>query len=85
MQTGTNSVIMAGLIAIMAIATFASIMTAAPSASARPEGFDDRCFPRSDPANREGNTGNTHDAEDQRNPHDDQLGFTKGNPHDECV
>lgn len=81
---------MAGLIAIMAVATFASIMMAAPAAADPtfenvPEGFDLRCFPRSDPENREGNVGDTHDAQDQQNPHDDQLGFTKGNPHDECA
>jgi hypothetical protein len=86
MPKATTSVIMTGLIAMMAIATFASIMMVAPSASAQnfPEGFDTRCFPRSDPANREGNTGNAQDAENPRNPHDSQLGFTKGNPHDEC-
>lgn len=70
----------------MATATFASILMVAPSASAQnfPEGFDTRCFPRSDPENREGNTGNAQDADNPQNPHDVQLGFTKGNPHDEC-
>ena len=85
MQKATYAIFAASLIAIMATATFASILMVAPSASAVPEGFDTRCFPRSDPENREGNTGNTHDAENPHNPHDVQRGFTKGNPHDECA
>ena len=86
MQKAKTSVMMVGLAAIMTIAAFASIMMAAPSASALPEGFDTRCFPRSDPENREGNTGDPHDAGNPRNPHDSQIEghFTKGNPHDEC-
>ena len=29
--------------------------------------------------------GNPHDAENPTNPHDTQLGFNTGNPHDACV
>ena len=40
---------------------------------------DTRCGPHGS------GSGNPHDAENPTNPHDTQLGFNTGNPHDSCV
>lgn len=29
-------------------------------------------------------SGNPHDAQNPQNPHDTQLGYSRGNPHDAC-
>jgi hypothetical protein len=83
-----TSVLMAGLIVMSTIAVTASIIimtSSIQSASAlNTEGKDTRCLPRSEFNGRE-NAGNEHDAENPRNPHDTQLGFDRGNPHDRCV
>ena len=40
---------------------------------------DTRCGPHGS------GSGDPHDAENPHNPHDTQLGFNTGNPHDSCT
>jgi len=58
-------------------------------ASAVDDQKDLRCAPRSEFNGKE-NAGNEHNdangnPDQVQNPHDEQLGKTKGNPHDRCV
>lgn len=81
--TSTNLVIASTLLAtvLMAAAAIALINTTpiAFANSNSDQGKDTRC----DKDNR--GSGNPHDAENPQNPHDTQLGFYRGNPHDECA
>jgi hypothetical protein len=70
--------LVAGLIATLTVATFASI-SSNPTAFAAPQkSKDTRC------AKGTQGTGDPHDAENPTNPHDFQRGVEIGNPHDEC-
>jgi len=77
---------------IAAIALVAGITTSiVPQAfaSAVDDQKDQRCAPRLE-FNGKDNAGNEHNdangnPDQVKNPHDEQNGFTKGNPHDRCV
>jgi hypothetical protein len=81
--TTTNLVIASTLIAtvVLAAAWIALINTTsvAFANSNSDQGKDLRC----DKDDR--GSGNPHDKENPQNPHDTQLGFYRGNPHDECA
>ena len=79
----TNLLISSTLIAtvLMAAASIALINTTslAFANSNSDQGKDTRCD------KDERGSGNPHDKENPQNPHDTQLGFYRGNPHDECA
>jgi hypothetical protein len=82
--TLTNLVIASTLIiaTVLVAAASVALINSTPSAfanTASDQGKDTRC----DKDNR--GSGDPHDAENPQNPHDTQLGFYRGNPHDECA
>jgi hypothetical protein len=81
--TKTNLVVATTLIATVIVAALSIALTnSIPSAFANSnsdQGKDLRC----DKDDR--GSGNPHDKENPQNPHDTQLGFYRGNPHDECA
>jgi hypothetical protein len=66
------------VVAAMIAATAAMAITPIVSMSAFAV-KDTRCGPHGS------GSGDPHDAENPTNPHDTQLGFNTGNPHDDCV
>ena len=80
--TSTNLIIASTLLAtvLMAAAAIALINTTSLAfANNSDEGKDTRC----DKDDR--GSGDPHDEENPQNPHDTQLGYDRGNPHDECA
>jgi hypothetical protein len=82
--TTTNLVVARTLIATVVLAALSialtnSIPSLAFANSNSDQGKDLRC----DKDDR--GSGNPHDKENPQNPHDTQLGFYRGNPHDECA
>jgi hypothetical protein len=81
--TTTNLVIASTLLATVVLATasiaFINTTSVLFANGNSDQGKDLRC----DKDDR--GSGNPHDAENPQNPHDTQLGFNRGNPHDECV
>jgi hypothetical protein len=81
--TTTNLVVVSALMTtvVLAAASIAFINTTsvAFANSNSDQGKDLRC----DKDDR--GSGNPHDKENPQNPHDTQLGFYRGNPHDECA
>jgi hypothetical protein len=70
------TLVIVGMIGMVATVFALSSMNFIPSASAVK---DTRC------AKHTQGGGDPHDAENPHNPHDTQLGFNTGNPHDACV
>lgn len=93
-KTGTATttmnlvVIAVGLIAILAVGTLTTtIMLSGHTAKAESDHSSDQSKQGKDLRcdKDERGSGNPHDKENPQNPHDTQLGFYRGNPHDECI
>ena len=75
----TTAAVISGVIYMLAIAALASISFSTAAFAASDHQKDTRCTKDTR------GSGNPHDEENPRNPHDTQLGFDIGNPHDACV
>ena len=73
-QTTTTKLVLAGMIALLSIAVYASISTPAAFADSRcakhTGGTGNPHSPSSDGGSGSGTTGNPHDFSGQQNPHD---------------